>query len=116
MTYRVGHHSTSDDSSAYRSMQEVDQWKQDNPISKFRKYLETKGLWSEEKEKEYQDAVRKEVLTAFSKAEKRKKPSLEHMFTDVYDDIPPHLKEQQEELLEHLKKYPNDYPTENHKV
>ena len=26
MTYRVGHHSTSDDSSAYRSLQEVNYW------------------------------------------------------------------------------------------
>ncbi len=35
MTYRIGHHSTSDDSSAYRSVDEVKQWDQkDHPITR----------------------------------------------------------------------------------
>jgi len=43
MTYRIGHHSTSDDSSAYRSKKEVEGWKRlDNPIVRFRKWLENK--------------------------------------------------------------------------
>lgn len=41
MTYRLGHHSTSDDSSAYRSMKEVQEWNEkDFPILRFRRYLE----------------------------------------------------------------------------
>lgn len=41
MTYRLGHHSTSDDSSAYRSMKEVQEWTdKDFPILRFRRYLE----------------------------------------------------------------------------
>ena len=36
-THRVGHHSTSDDSSAYRSMSEVKYWKDvDSPINRLR--------------------------------------------------------------------------------
>ena len=36
-THRVGHHSTSDDSSAYRSMNEVKYWKDvDSPINRLR--------------------------------------------------------------------------------
>ena len=62
LTYRVGHHSTSDDSSAYRSKDEVEQWRsKDNPIGRFRKYLEAKGWWSEGQETEYLDTVRREV-------------------------------------------------------
>lgn len=35
MTYRIGHHSTSDDSSAYRSVDEVRYWDQkDHPITR----------------------------------------------------------------------------------
>jgi 2-oxoisovalerate dehydrogenase E1 component alpha subunit len=64
MTYRIGHHSTSDDSSAYRSKDEVEQWRaKDNPINRFRKYLEAKGWWSAEEEKEYLDTVRRQVST-----------------------------------------------------
>ena len=40
MTYRIGHHSTSDDSTAYRSVDEINSWeKGDNPINRFKNYL-----------------------------------------------------------------------------
>lgn len=40
MTYRLGHHSTSDDSTAYRSVDEMNSWeKDDNPILRFKQYL-----------------------------------------------------------------------------
>ena len=42
---RVGHHSTSDDSTAYRPVEEIHKWMQEeNPIQKFRLYLESKGI------------------------------------------------------------------------
>lgn len=50
--FRIGHHSTSDDSSAYRSLDEVKKWNSsEHPILRFRKYMESNGLWNEEKEK-----------------------------------------------------------------
>ncbi|XP_027563406.1 2-oxoisovalerate dehydrogenase subunit alpha, mitochondrial, partial [Neopelma chrysocephalum] len=52
MTYRIGHHSTSDDSSAYRSVDEVNYWdKQDHPISRLRHYMTHRGWWDEQQEK-----------------------------------------------------------------
>ncbi|XP_057260970.1 2-oxoisovalerate dehydrogenase subunit alpha, mitochondrial-like, partial [Pezoporus wallicus] len=60
MTYRIGHHSTSDDSSAYRSVDEVDYWdKQDHPISRLRHFLLHKGWWDEEQEKGWRKSSRK---------------------------------------------------------
>jgi 2-oxoisovalerate dehydrogenase E1 component alpha subunit len=51
MSYRVSHHSTSDDSFAYRARADVEDWKRrDNPIVRLRKYLERKGLWDDEQE------------------------------------------------------------------
>ena len=51
MTYRIGHHSTSDDSSAYRSVDEVRHWDStDHPISRLRSYMVHNGWWSDEKE------------------------------------------------------------------
>lgn len=62
MTYRIGHHSTSDDSSAYRSVDEVRYWNQkDHPITRFFKYLTRKGVWDEAKEKDWKESSRKEV-------------------------------------------------------
>jgi 2-oxoisovalerate dehydrogenase E1 component alpha subunit len=53
MSYRRGHHSTSDDSTRYRSMAEIKHW-QDNldPVDRFSKYLRSQGLWDDEKEQE----------------------------------------------------------------
>lgn len=66
MTYRIGHHSTSDDSSAYRSVDEVRNWDQkDHPISRLRKYMERKEWWSEEEEKSWKDEAKRKVMTAF---------------------------------------------------
>lgn len=91
--YRIGHHSTSDDSTAYRSKDEVDHWRtSDSPITKFRMYLERKSLWNSEKEKQWADESRKNILKEFALAEKTLKPKWTEMFNDVYKDVPPHLK------------------------
>lgn len=110
MSYRVSHHSTSDDSFAYRARVEVEDWKRrDNPIARLRKYMEAKGIWSEAKEKEARESTRRDVLKAFSEAEKEKKPAIRSMFEDVYEELTPDLKAQMRELKEHLEKYPDEY-------
>ena len=59
---RLGHHSTSDDSSAYRSVDEVSYWdREDHPISRLRCYMVDKGYWTESDEKEWMKKSRKKV-------------------------------------------------------
>ncbi|XP_069500490.1 2-oxoisovalerate dehydrogenase subunit alpha, mitochondrial isoform X2 [Ambystoma mexicanum] len=111
MTYRIGHHSTSDDSSAYRSVDEVNYWdKQDHPIGRIRFYMLNRGWWDEEKEKIWRKKSRKMVMEAFEQAERRLKPKPELMFSDVYAEMPPHIQKQQESLHRHLKIYGEHYP------
>lgn len=110
MSYRISHHSTSDDSFAYRARVEVEDWKRrDNPITRLRKYLEKKGIWDEEKEKEARGRLRKEVLKAFAEAEKEKKPPIRSMFEDVYEEMTPQTRKQMEELRDVIKRYPKEY-------
>merc|ERR1719495_1684539 len=81
-----------------RPVDEVRYWDQkDHPITRFARYLMARGLWDEAKEKEWKETSRKEVMSAFSAAEKKLKPKVSEMFTDVYHDIPPHLQEQKAE-------------------
>ncbi|OWK51027.1 2-oxoisovalerate dehydrogenase subunit alpha, mitochondrial, partial [Lonchura striata] len=62
MTYRIGHHSTSDDSSAYRSVDEVNYWdKQDHPISRLRLFLQRRAWWDERQEQQWRQSSRKMV-------------------------------------------------------
>lgn len=110
MTYRVSHHSTSDDSFAYRAKVEVEDWKRrDNPIARLRKWMEAKGCWDEHKEKEARESIRRDVLKAFSQAEKMKKPPVRAMFEDVYEEMTPDLKEQMAQLKAQIEKYPQEY-------
>jgi len=115
MTYRVGHHSTSDDSSAYRSATEVKYWKDvDTPINRLRSYLENKGWWSEKENNEWRKAALKEVMTAFEQAEQSKKPPMKDLFTDVYKHWTPRISRQYTECVNHVNKYKDQYPTDNY--
>jgi len=115
MTYRIGHHSTSDDSSAYRSVDEVRYWDQkDHPITRFYHYLVSKGVWSEAQEKEWKNESKKQVLEAFARAEKKQKPNWKEMFTEVYDEMPKDLRKQMEEMEKHVDMYKDQYPLKNY--
>jgi len=54
--------------------------------------LESLGLWCNNKEQQLIDSTRKEILSAFSEAEKKSKPHWKELFTDVYKDMPGHIK------------------------
>ena len=59
MTYRIGHHSTSDDSSKYRPTEEVNAWVNNNtPIKRLKKFLLNKQLWTEQDDDELKKQVR----------------------------------------------------------
>ena len=83
--YRVGHHSTSDDSFAYRQRQEVEDRKRiDNPISRYRLFLQNRGWWSNAEEDELKESLKKDVMRAFKHAESLKRHELKEIFSDVY--------------------------------
>jgi 2-oxoisovalerate dehydrogenase E1 component alpha subunit len=115
MAYRLGHHSTSDDSTAYRSKDEVDKWATtDNPATKLKIYLMKKGLWTEEDEKVFLKKARWDVLQAFSAGEKKLKPKWTECFRDVYKEMPSHIRKQMNEMEEHVKRYKEHYPVDQH--
>lgn len=112
MTYRLGHHSTSDDSSAYRGADELHHWQQvDHPVQRLKRYLCDQGVWDEQKEASCRDESRKRVMDAFHKAEKRAKPDWRLMFDDVYDTLPSHLLKQREAMEKHMERYSQHYPS-----
>lgn len=111
MCYRRGHHSTSDDSTRYRSVDEMNTWRDlYNPMDRFRSFLVGRGLWDEEKETALRLAERKAVLQAIGVAESAPKPGVNECFTDVYDEVLPRLARQRQQLKEHIAKhgYPAD--------
>ncbi|GAB2283163.1 hypothetical protein Dimus_017692 [Dionaea muscipula] len=112
LTYRAGHHSTSDDSTKYRPLEEIEWWKKvRDPVTRFRKWIERNGWWNDEEESHLRSHVRKRVLEAIHVAEKLEKPALAELFTDVYEVRPTNLYEQERLLRETIKRHPAEYPT-----
>ncbi|KAF2092127.1 hypothetical protein K490DRAFT_70799 [Saccharata proteae CBS 121410] len=116
MSYRASHHSTSDDSSAYRAKGEVEDWKRrDNPITRLRKWMEAqtnadgKKLWDEDREKTLRETTRKEVLKAFARAEKEKRPALRNLWVDVYEEVTEEQRSQMEEMRRIVETYEGEY-------
>ncbi|OMO52087.1 Dehydrogenase, E1 component [Corchorus capsularis] len=111
LTYRVGHHSTSDDSTKYRELDEIDYWKMGrNPVHRFRNWVQSNGWWTEQQETELRNSIRKQLLQAIQVAEKTENPPLTELFSDVYDHPPSNLQEQEIQLRQTINRHPNDYP------
>ncbi len=62
MSYRSGHHSTSDDSSRYRTASEMQAWGARDPVARFQRHLIAAGWWDEGREAALRKAARAEVL------------------------------------------------------
>ena len=102
-TYRAEAHSTSDDPSAYRSAQEREEWPLGDPITRLKRHLIHRGVWS----KEQHEALDKECIDAVKVATKEAEKNgilghglhqpFETMFQDVFEEMPWHLKEQSEQ-------------------
>jgi len=103
VTYRMGGHSSSDDPTRYRDKDEVTHWAEKDPIARFRKYLETRGVWDEGREKALEESLKAEINAAVKEAESAGPPPVDTLFSDVYADMTPEIARQRARLLEEEK-------------
>ena len=75
-----------------------------------RRYLSDLGLWDAAHEEELRKASRARAIKALNDAEQVPNPHVKHLYTDVYDELPWMLAEQQSELKDHLQRYRAYYP------
>ncbi len=99
LTYRRGGHSSSDDPARYRASAEEHLWETRDPLSRARKALESRKLWSDADEQRLEEAVAAEVAAAVEEAERAPPPALGTLFEDVYALTPAHLGRQDHDLL-----------------
>src|SRR6266849_3714457 len=99
LTYRMGPHSSSDDPTRYRSKDEVDAWAKRDPIERMRKYLELKGLWTKESEDQLRVELEDLLQATIKEVERSPPPPIVTLFTDVFAELTPQLKEQMEAFL-----------------
>lgn len=97
ITYRYGPHTMAgDDPTRYRTSDEDEDWVKKDPLVRFRKFLETKGLWSEEKENEVMDRAKEEIKQAIKEADGIEKQTVPQLMEIMYNEMPYNLKEQYE--------------------
>jgi 2-oxoisovalerate dehydrogenase E1 component alpha subunit len=100
VTFRMGGHSTSDDPTRYVPKELVDAWAKKDPIARFERFLASKKLWTKELgEKLYAEAL-DIVSLAAKEAEATAAPKLESIFSDVYAELPAHLRRQGQAAFE----------------
>jgi 2-oxoisovalerate dehydrogenase E1 component alpha subunit len=100
VTYRRDAHSTSDDPAQYRAADEADHWPGGDPIERLKRHLIHLGQWTEQAQRELRTALDHEVASTFERAEAFGSTAHglghppESLFSDVYAELPSHLREQ----------------------
>jgi pyruvate dehydrogenase E1 component alpha subunit len=95
--YRYGPHTMSgDDPTRYRTADVDNEWEKKDPLVRFRKFLEAKGLWNEEKENEVIEQAKEDIKEAIKKADQAPKQKVTDLISIMAEDLPHNLKEQLE--------------------
>jgi pyruvate dehydrogenase E1 component alpha subunit len=103
VTYRLMMHTTADDPLRYRDEAEVRQWEKRDPLLRFTKYLEAKGLLDPQKQAALDAEVRSQIHLAVERFEALPPPAPLEMFDYVYAQRPPELEAQRHELAAALE-------------
>lgn len=93
-TYRMSDHTTADDADRYRSKEEVEFWKDKDPLLRMRLFMEKNGLWTEQYQKDVEEESRAAVSAAVKLAESITPSAPEDMFTYTYEALTPIQKKQ----------------------
>ncbi|SDE88711.1 pyruvate dehydrogenase E1 component alpha subunit [Fontibacillus panacisegetis] len=94
VTYRFRPHSLSDDTSKYRTKEEEGEWNEKDPIARLAKYLEKKGLWTDEDTARVKEEAKAKVNEQIKKAEQTEKMTVSGLIDSMFETTPKHLEEQ----------------------
>ncbi|MFB6127803.1 MAG: pyruvate dehydrogenase (acetyl-transferring) E1 component subunit alpha [Halolamina sp.] len=96
--YRFGAHTTADDPTVYRDADEVERWKQRDPIPRLEAYLRSEEILDDDRVAEVEADIEDEVAATIDAAESRPRPEPSEMFAHVFEDVPDQLEAQLAEL------------------
>jgi pyruvate dehydrogenase E1 component alpha subunit len=95
LTYRYGPHTMAgDDPTRYRTSDLDNEWEKKDPLVRFRKFLEKKGIWNEEKENEVIERAKEDIKEAIKKADEAPKQKVTDLMENMYEQMPKNLEEQ----------------------
>ncbi len=86
-TYRISDHTTADDAARYRSREEVEAWKEKDPIKRVEKYMEKRGMITEGYMRELRERTAAIIDQAVIKAESENPPLTVDMFLNICSEL-----------------------------
>jgi len=86
ITYRLSPHGAADFLERYRTKDEINEWRQRDPIGLLEQRLLEAGAATDDQIAEFRKEARAEVDDAVKFAEESPEPALEELYTDVYAD------------------------------
>jgi pyruvate dehydrogenase E1 component alpha subunit len=92
--YRFGAHTTADDPSVYRDEDEVEYWRERDPINRLESFLLETGRLDGEGITAIEDDIEEAVAEAIEAAEQRAEREPVAMFEHTYSEMTPRLQEQ----------------------
>lgn len=98
LTYRMGDHTTADDARRYRSAEEVETWRQRDPVERLRGYLLQSGDWSEADDEALQAQCRDAVDQAAQTYLDQPPLSPQSMLDYLYESLPRAYADQRQAL------------------
>jgi len=101
VTMRMGGHSTSDDPTRYVPAELLKEWKTKDPMRRFRAWLLESGHMNEGQARKIEEDVEAEIAQAAGQAAEAPRPGLETIFTEVYAEMPAHLRNQRDACIQH---------------
>jgi 2-oxoisovalerate dehydrogenase E1 component len=94
MTYRYGPHATADDPTLYRSSDEVESWREKDPIDRLRRFLQGRDEWDERTGEKVAMEVTDAVNAAITAIEAMPLPGRDDAIRHAYERIPGHVVDQ----------------------
>jgi len=100
ITYRYGAHTMAgDDPKRYRNKEEEDEWKQKDPLIRFRKYLNENGLWNDIEEELVIEEAKKAIAEGIKMADETPKMTIPTLIDSMFEQTPLHLEKQKAEFI-----------------
>lgn len=99
LTFRYGPHTMSgDDPTRYRTKDLESEWEIKDPLVRFRKFLESRKLWSEADEEQAMEDGKNAVTEALKKADEYPKMTVAHLIDSMFAELPAALAAQKAEF------------------
>lgn len=98
VTYRLGIHTTADDSARYEPPELREQWRDKDPVLRLQRYLERRGRWNAGIGQAMEAEIKAELEAAWAEAQTYPPSRVEESLTHMFAEMTPRLQAQYEEL------------------